>query len=580
MAAPPGSSSNPPRGADLALQRLGRGSGLSVRDDRRGAWGLDPMIAALLRPEAYPHPTGALSLIETHISWVLLTGSWAYKIKKPVNFGFVDFSTFERRQHFCREELRLNQRLAGDLYRDLVAIHGPPEQARLEGLGPVIEVAVRMRQFDQADLLPEALARGRVTGDQLESFAARLAAVHGAAAVAPPEGPWGTPDAVIAPALANLRVLERLPSSSGVAELAAWTAREAERLQPCFADRLARGRVREGHGDLHLGNLVLHQGAVVGFDCLEFSPALRWIDVLSDVAFLAMDLEHRGEPLLAARLLNRCLSASGDYAGLATWRWYVTYRALVRAKVLALRLEQLQVSPSPAEATAAAPASAVAPATAAAPTPGESSALASQLHTYLALAHRCLLEPRPGQLLLTHGVSGSGKSHLAKALCQRHGWLHLRSDVERRRLFGGWGTPLEPVRQGDPYAPALTAELYGTVLPRAAEAVLRAGFTLVVDATFLSHRQRAILTGLADRLATPWWILSCPVSPAVARERLALRRREGGDPSEADEAVLSGQWQALEPLTAHEADRAIDGSDLTKAEGTLRQRAPDLFNQA
>jgi aminoglycoside phosphotransferase family enzyme/predicted kinase len=517
------------------------------------------MIAALLRPEAYPHPTGELSLIETHISWVLLTGSWAYKIKKPVNLGFVDFSTLERRQRFCQEELRLNQRLAGALYRDLVAIRGPAERASLLGAGPVIEVAVRMRQFDQADLLPEALARGRVTGDHIDGFAARLAEMHGAAAVAPPEGPWGTPEAVITPALANLRVLERFPSRSAPGDLATWTEREAERLRPLFAERLARGRVREGHGDLHLGNLVLHQGAVVGFDCLEFNPALRWIDVLSDVAFLAMDLEERREPLLAARLLNRWLSTSGDYAGLATWRWYVVYRALVRAKVLALRLEQLQAAPQ-AETD---------PAT-----------LASRLESYLALAHHKRRGRRPGQLLLTHGVSGSGKSWLATALCQRHGWMHLRSDVERRRLFGRWGTALEPVRQGDPYAPAITAELYGTLLPRAAEAVLRAGRTAVVDATFLTRRQRAIFTRLADHLDSPWWILHCSVTPTVARERLAQRRREGGDPSEADEAVLRWQWRALEPLTANEAQRTVEGSELSATERALQHRAPDLFDLA
>jgi aminoglycoside phosphotransferase family enzyme/predicted kinase len=459
------------------------------------------MIAALHRPEAYPHPVRDVSLIETHISWVLLTGTWAYKIKKPVNLGFVDFSTLERRQHFCQEELRLNQRLAAELYRDLVTIHGPAERASLGDPGPILEVAVRMRQFDQGDLLPEALDQGRVTGDHLDRFAERLAHMHGAAAVAPPEGPWGTPEAVIAPALANLRVLERvlerLPSRHGLDPLALWTEREAERLQPLFAERLARGRVREGHGDLHLGNLVLHQGAVVGFDCLEFNPALRWIDVLSDVAFLAMDLEQRREPLLAARLLNRWLSVSGDYTGLATWRWYLTYRALVRAKVLALRLEQLQAAPP--------------------------AALAAQLERYLALAHRFRAATRPGQLLLTHGVSGSGKSMLAAALCQRHGWLHLRSDVERRRLFGRWGTALEPVRQGDAYAPTVTDNLYGTLLPRAAEAALRAGWTVIVDATFLTRVRRAIFTELADRLATPWWILRCAVSPGVARGGQSLR---------------------------------------------------------
>lgn len=516
---------------------------------------MEPMIASLLRPEAYPHPTGTLSLLETHISWVLLSGPYAYKIKKPVSLGFVDFSTLERRRHFCQEELRLNQRLAAELYLDLVEIHGPPERAHLGGSGPVIEVAVRMRRFDQAGLLPEALATGALTGDQLEAFAERLALFHDAAAVAPPGGPYGTPEAVIAPALANLEVLERLHPELGASTLASWTQREADRLQPLFADRLARGRVREGHGDLHLGNLVLHQGGVVGFDCLEFNPALRWIDALSDVAFLAMDLEQRLEPVLAGRLLNRWLSTSGDYAGLATWRWYVTYRALVRAKVLALRLEQLSAADAP-----------------------DRQALASLQRSYSELAHRVSGRTRPGPLLLTRGVSGSGKSHRARALCQRHGWIHLRSDVERRRLFGRWGTALEPLRQGEAYAPSLTAELYDTLLPKAAEAVIEAGLPVIVDATFLTRQQRRIFTDLAERRQAPWLILDCPVTLELARQRLAERQQKGMDPSEADEGVLMGQWTALEPLTAAETARAVGGIGLEDTEERLRSRLPDLFS--
>ncbi|MEB3318063.1 MAG: AAA family ATPase [Cyanobacteriota bacterium] len=515
------------------------------------------MIASLLRPEAYPHPTGPIALLETHISWILLSGAYAYKVKKPVSLGFVDFSTLERRRHFCQEELRLNQRLAAELYLDLVDIHGPAEQARLgsSGSGPVIEVAVRMRRFDQECLLPQALATGTVTGEQLEAFAERLARFHAAAAVAPPEGPEGTPEAVIAPARANLAVLERLHPELGSSALAAWTEREAERLRPLFADRLARGRVREGHGDLHLGNLVLHQGLVVGFDCLEFNPALRWIDTLSDVAFLAMDLTQSQEPVLAGRLLNRWLSTSGDYGGLATWRWYLIYRALVRAKVLALRLEQGKASDGL-----------------------EREALARQLRSYSALAHRVSGSTGPGTLLLTHGVSGSGKSHRASALCQRHGWIQLRSDVERRRLFGRWGTALEPPRQGEAYAPALTAELYGSLLPTAAAAVLNAGLTVVVDATFLTRGQRRVFTELADRLEAPWWILDCPVTLDVARERLATRQRRGEDPSEADEEVLMRQWQAMEPLTAMEQARAARGIELEETERLLRHLQPGLLS--
>ncbi|MFN6338998.1 MAG: AAA family ATPase [Cyanobacteriota bacterium] len=509
-----------------------------------------PLIAALLKPQAYPHPTEGIHLMETHISWVLLTGPYAYKIKKPVNLGFADFSTLELRRHFCQEELRLNRRLAPQLYRDLVEIHGPPEGANLLGDGPVIEVAVRMRQFDQQGLLPMALDAGAVDGERLEEFADRLATFHSNAAIAPPEGPYGTPEAVVAPALANLEVLRRLrPHLPALAPLAEWTDQEAQRLHTVFADRLARGQVREGHGDLHLGNLVLHQGEVVGFDCLEFNAALRWIDVLSDVAFLAMDLEHRGATDLAGRVLNRWLIARGDYGSLLTWRWYLTYRALVRAKVLALRLEQLD------------------PRRSADREEGE-----SQLESYLDQALRGTGPAKRGALLLTHGVTGSGKSHIARELCQRHGWIHVRSDVERRRLFGRWGTPLEAPRQGDAYSEEVSAEIYGDILPKAAEAIVQAGLTAVVDATFLQERQRQVFVALAERLGVPMVILACPVSLEEARTRLTQRQATGLDPSEADESILALHWHTLQPLSAKESSYQVIHSGAAETDRLVRER--------
>lgn len=507
------------------------------------------MIEALLHPRAYPHPTGPIHLLETHISWVLLTGAFAYKVKKPVNLGFLDFSTLERRWHFCREELRLNQRLAPELYLDLVTIHGPSAQARLAGPGPVIEVAVRMRQFEQAGLLPMALAAGAVQAEHLEAFAERLAAFHATAAVAPPDGAFGTPEAVVAPALANLEVLrQRRPGSQTLARLSDWTEREARRLEGTFSSRLARGRVREGHGDLHLGNLVLHQGAVVGFDCLEFNPSLRWIDVLSDVAFLAMDLERHDRAVWSGRLLNRWLITCGDYGGLRTWRWYRTYRALVRAKVLALRLEQLASSAA-----------------------GDRDGLEGPLRRYLDQAEASASTGQ-GALLFTHGVSGSGKSAIARQLCQRHGWIHLRSDVERRRLFGRWGTALGPLRDGDPYAAAITDELYGQLLPEACEAALEAGLTVVVDATFLRRSQRADCFALAARLGVPSVLLHCEVSLAEARRRLSLRQSLAEEPSEATLAVLERQWLEREPLSQAERDRAIPCDSLAAVEERLAAR--------
>ena len=517
----------------------------------------NPMITALLQPRAYPHLTSCISLLETHISWVILTGTYAYKLKKPVNLGFVDFSSLERRRHFCQEELRLNQRLAPQLYLDLVEIHGPAKRANLLGQGPLIEVAVRMRQFEQEDLLPRALAAGTLTGEHLENFAERLAVFHSASPQASAEGPFGTPEAVVAPALANLEVLQRLqPGLTAQARLADWTHQEARRLQSAFAERLARGRIREGHGDLHLGNLVLQQEEVVGFDCLEFNPALRWIDVVSDLAFLAMDLQHSGKRVWAGRLLNRWLIACGDYDALHTWPWYLTYRALVRAKVMALRLEQRADGEDQTQR-----------------------ALVDQLDSYWRLALQTSgLSSDSAALLLTHGVSGSGKSHLARQLCHRHGWIHLRSDVERRRLFGRWGSELNCPRQGDAYSPALSEELYGEILPAAAAAAVQAGETVVVDATFLKKQQRGRFFRLARQLQVPCLILVCPVTPELALSRIEERCSTNKDPSEADVTVLAQQWNALEPLGEEELPQHIlCGEEVDQVDRLLQQRLPMLF---
>jgi len=498
------------------------------------------MIAALLRPEAYDHPTSAITLLETHISWVLLTGPWAYKIRKPVNLGFVDFSTVALRRHFSEEELRLNRRLAPDLYRDLVTIHGPAERASLHGDGPPLDTAVRMRQFPQeallASCLPRLAAGPEGAAPLFATLAADLAAFHAAAARVPAEAPWGTPTTAVEPALANLAVLERCLGSTAIAPLRHWTEAEAARLAPWFARRRADGLIRECHGDLHLGNMVLLEGRITVFDCLEFSPTLRWIDPISDLAFLAMDLSQRGHPDLARLLLNRWLDASGDWEGLRGWRWYATYRALVRAKVTALRLEQL-------DATAAA-----------------APALRRELEAYLATAFAlsgAAAEPSAPALVITQGVSGSGKSHLARRLCERFGWLQLRSDVERLRLW-----------PSDRYASERSVQLYRRHLPACADAAMAGGWSVLVDATFLRRRQRRRMAALARRRGARFALLHCRVGEAEALRRLERRRAAGGDPSEADAAVLRSQWPRNEEPGPDERDRVVvrEGDDLCEAE--------------
>ena len=479
------------------------------------------VVASLLRPEAYPHPVERVELLETHISWVFLAGPYAYKLKKPVDFGFLDFSTPERREQFCHEELRLNRRLSGDLYRDVVALHGPPERAAFQGDGPVIDHAVRMRQFPQSALLPQVLARGELADGQIERFADDLARFQAEAAVASVSGPHGSAKAVREPVLANVAALEassQLADQPGSPErlqrLRQWADREWQRLEPRFAERLAQGRVRECHGDLHLGNLLLQEGRIVAFDCLEFSDTLRWIDVISELAFLVMDLQEHGQGRLGMRLLNRWLEQSGDWGGLDLWRWYACYRALVRAKVAALR--------------------------------GDVS-----LHAYLELAER-LITPPPLVLAITTGVSGLGKSRHALAVAERLGWIRLRSDVVRKRLFGLWGIPAVAVCSGDPYRREVSEELFVRRLPALAEQLIAAGFPVVVDATFLRRHDRQRMAALARLLGVPFLILGPCATPEQARERIRRRLRHGRDPSDATEAVLEQQLLTAEPLDAEE----------------------------
>ena len=499
---------------------------------------MNSLVAALLEPGAYDHPVAAVQLLETHISWIFLTGTYAYKVKKPVDLGFLNFSTLELRRHCCHEEVRLNRRLAGDLYLGVRAIHGP--RAHLGGSGPVIETAVQMRQFHQHDLLPTALERGLVSAELMEGLAQDLARFHASAAQAPASDPWGSPVAVLEPALANLDTLVQLGRSpADLAALKRWTLEGLETLRPLLEARRGAGRIRECHGDLHLGNLVLHGGRILVFDCLEFSPPLRWIDPISDLAFLVMDLRQRGHGLLALRLLNRWLDQGGDHGSLPLLPWYLAYRALVRAKVTAIRLGE------GAQAT-------------------DQRRLEGDLERYLDQARQAMA-PGPGALVITHGISGSGKSHAATQLRDR-GWIHLRSDVERLRLFGRWGyaTAAPPASASDqeaPYTAVVTGRVYTDVLLQAAGSALTAGLAVVVDATFLKQGHRQAFQDLAGRHGAGFAILACSAPLPLALERLEQRRQRGGDPSEADDAVVHRQIEILEPLTAEEQTWVVQLDD-------------------
>lgn len=483
--------------------------------------GFEPVIRALLKPGAYPHPVADLQLLETHLSWVILTGPYAYKIKKPVAFGFVDFSTEALRGQACREELRLNRRLSPQRYLDLVAVVGP-------GDGPELTQAVRMVQFDQSQLLPAVLERGALSEPLIAAFAKHLARFHGDAAQAPIDSPWGLPAAVIQPVQDNLTALASCSTEAArLGRLGHWVEEQGQRLTPWFEQRRQGGHIRECHGDLHLGNMLLGTGGIEVFDALEFSPTLRWIDPISELAFLGMDLAVHGQLELGNQLLNHWIEASGDGEGLRGWAWYSVYRALVRAKVTWLRLGQGGLSPEASQQ-------------------GH-----RDLQRYLNLAESWC-QSRPKGLVLMHGLSGSGKSTVAARLSAATGAMVFRSDVERKRLFGLWGT--QPTRrlEGELYGPEASAYLYGTALPQLVEPALAAGLPVVLDACFLRHRERQQMARLAKKLGVPMQIVACTAPEPVLRQRLLARTAAGIDPSDATVEVMEHQRTWIEPLTSDE----------------------------
>jgi len=488
-----------------------------------------PWIEALQHPACYDHPVTKVELVETHASWVLLAGAYAYKVKKPVDFGFLDFSTLEKRHHFCREELRLNRRTAPDLYLAVVAIGGDPRRPLLGGT-PVLDYAVKMRRFPQEAQFDRLLAAGRLEAAQLERFAERLATLHRQLPAAEPGSRFGTPEAILAPVRQNFEQLQPLVTDAAarttLTALEAWSLERSAALGACFCRRRELGSVRECHGDVHLANIAWLEGEPVLFDCIEFNENFRWIDLVNDYAFLVMDLDDRGKATLGWRFLNRYLRVSGDYAGLELLRFYQVYRALVRAKVAYLRLDQ--------------------------ETDGASRARDLELaKSYLDLAAGYTL-PRPAPLLITHGLSGSGKSGFAQQLAPLLGAVTLHSDVERKRLHGlaaeeSSGSP----PGGGIYRPADHLATYRR-LGELAETVVRAGFPVIVDATFLRRAQRAQLQALAQALQTPFAILDFQVPEAELRRRVARRSSEGAAVSEATLAVLDAQLAQAEPLSAAE----------------------------
>jgi len=510
------------------------------------------LATALTEPGCYPQPPESVEHLETHISTVLLAGDLVYKLKKPLDLGFLDFTTLERRKFYCDEEIRLNGRLAPELYLGVSAITGSPAAPRVDGQGEPLDHAVRMRRFPQSHRLDHLLARGELTRELVDQLADSIAAFHQSDLTrGPPPPPMDTVAGLQQPVLENLHHLEQLQAGDNghadqqqqldgqgdgqgdgpnhgrapadnrqrLRHLIRWMREQTGNTGPWLAERLKQARVRECHGDLHLQNIVCLEGRPVPFDGIEFSPQLRWIDVISEVAFLTMDLDFNARPDLAARFLSRYLDATGDHGGVALLRYYQAYRALVRAKVQRIMLADTGMD-------------------------AEQHRHARRAwDDYLALAGTYTAPGRPC-LTITCGLSGSGKSVRALELVERDGAIRLRSDVERKRIHGLAHTPAG--MDAGIYSAEASRAVYRH-LAQVADGLLCAGWPVVVDAACLNRQQRDLFRELAGRRGVPFRILYCTAPMDELRQRIAARAAAGNDPSDADAQVLEAQAERFQP---------------------------------
>lgn len=480
--------------------------------------GLPPALAGLLDPAAYAHRPAGVELRETHISWVLLAGDLAFKLKKPLRLPFLDYGTLDRRHRLCREEVRLNSRLAPDVYRGVRAVVPAADGVRIaaEDDPAAIEYAVEMRRYADESTLDRRLAAGAAAEREVRAVARRLARFHADAAIAPePERAVPALDAMLAENFATLGELAVDPAELDDARRLAdafLTGRRAE-----LGRRARAGSVRDGHGDLRAEHVVLERGIEI-VDCVEFDPALREIDVGLDLAFLAMDL-CRFDDRLAGALVTAYREAGGDPGDDALVGFFAAQRALIRAKVALVRAGQV----SGADAD-------------------RRSADAAGL---LELAGRLGWAVRLGPIAIVCGGAATGKSTLAAALAARAGARVLSSDVVRKELVGIPPTARAPQSA---YSATMNRQTYQELGRRAA-----AGEPVIVDATFRHAADREAFAAAAGPAADAAVWIECRAPAAVIARRAAARSSQPDRVSDADAAIATRQlteWEALAEVPA------------------------------
>jgi aminoglycoside phosphotransferase family enzyme/predicted kinase len=515
----------------------------------------------MLRPEFYPHNPRDVTIVQSHISYVLLAGDDVYKLKKPVRFSFLDFSTPALRRHFCHEEVRLNRRLAPDVYRGVVAICQRAGEYRLgcEEDPDAVEYAVHMQRLPHYRMLDQLLNRRLVTPEMIDAIAARLAEFHARADTGPEVSANGAPAAI-------WRVLEdnyngvrpfrnvTIPADDDDA-IQAFARGFLVRHDALLRRRQAGHRIRDCHGDLHSEHLCFAKDLVI-FDCIEFNRQFRYCDVASEIAFLAMDLDYHQHPELAAHLISRYAAYADDPDLPGLVPFYQCYRAYVRGKVDSLTSAEDEVAAADREAAR------------------------HGAFRHFALAYRYSWAYSPC-LVAIAGLSGTGKSAIAAALHTRTGFAHINSDVVRKRLAGvPTAGHAAAAYEAGLYTPEHSARTYRATLADAG-AQLAAGHGVIVDATFQRRADRDAARALAAAHRVPFLIVECRCAEGVVRRRLAQRTAQGESPSDADWSIYLEQRRRFERFTDDEQaghlgldTTAPPGHSTAAVEAALRMLKP------
>lgn len=475
---------------------------------------LPPIVEALLDPAVYDHPvTDAIELIQTHVSYVFLAGDYVYKLKKPVNFGFLDYSTVEKRKHFCDEELRLNQRGAAELYLGILPIAQDGEKFVLGGEGEPVDYVVKMQRFPQETLLSTMYDRSELTEQHLIDLAKVLAAFHKSAPTNDYILSFGEVSQIRQAIDENY---DQTVGYIGVAQTQeqfdqtkAYTDKLFAENQAWFNDRVEHQFIRECHGDVHLRNICFWNNKILLFDCIEFNEPFRFVDTMFDVAYIIMDFDARNRSDLSNLFLNSYLEQSGDWEGLQVLPLYNSRQSYVRAKVTSFLLSD----PSVPETVKA-----------------ESKETASR---YYRLSWE-YAKPKQGKIILMSGLSGSGKSTIASKLARESGAIQIRSDAVRKHLGG---IALDAKGDDSLYSAEMTQKTYDRLLDLGVTLASQ-GYTVILDAKYDRQSLRAPVIEQAQAQGIAIEILYCEASEEVLRDRVSQRQ---GDISDANLDVLAQQ---------------------------------------